>query len=228
MDLELVKKEIESRKKEKTHIAETSGIDMPMAKDNFLHSLQESLQTGRPNQATQKLKVVTDRSDNMDVSGGQVINNNKTPVNEQVLQSIQQPVQQPTNTHNPPQNANSSGLDPREEQFYKNLQETKQLLGNSNNVGMADTMSMYMKNQSEQAQMITNSNALNEAVQREVKSFMANIDFPKLVEDIVKSTMMEMYQKEKLESALNENHDKIEKMVVDAILKLKKRNTQKK
>jgi hypothetical protein len=49
-----------------------------------------------------------------------------------------------------------------------------------------------------------------------------------LVEDIVKSTMMEMYQKEKLEKALNESQDKIQKMVVDTIIALQKRKQQKK
>ncbi|GAG81160.1 unnamed protein product, partial [marine sediment metagenome] len=86
MDLNLIKQEIESRKKEKVHIAESTGIDLPMAKDNFLHSLQESLATGVPNKATTKLKVVSDRSINMAVEGNQVINKNTTPVNEQVLQ----------------------------------------------------------------------------------------------------------------------------------------------
>jgi hypothetical protein len=226
MDLDLIKKEIENKKREKQQIAEQSGIDVPMAKDNFLHSLQESLATGRPNKATQKLKVVTDRSNNMEVDGGQVINKNKIPVNEQVLETIQQPKPQvhPNQHVNPNPNPQ---IDPREEQFYKNLQETKQLLGN-NNVGMADAMQMYMKNQPQQPQMINSQNALNEAVQREVKSFMSNIDFPKLVEDIVKSTMMEMYQKEKLEKALNENQDKIQKMVVNTIIALQKRKQQKK
>ena len=227
MDLELLKKDIDRRKKEKQHVAQTSGVDIPMAKDNFLHSLQESLATGQPNQATQKLKVVANRSENMVVSDLGVENKNTTPVNEEVLRTT--PTQS-TNV-NPQTNYNVNQVangEQRDEQFYKNLQETQQLLGNNNSVGMADAMSMYMKNQPNQPQMINNPNALNEAVQREVKSFMTNIDFPRLVEDIVKSTMMEMYQKEKLETALNENQEKIQKMVVDTILALKKRNTQKK
>ncbi len=227
MDLELLKKDIDRRKKEKQHVAQTSGVDIPMAKDNFLHSLQESLATGQPNQATQKLKVVANRSENMVVSDLGVENKNTTPVNEEVLRTTPT---QPTNV-NPQAKYNVNQVangEQRDEQFYKNLQETQQLLGNNNSVGMADAMSMYMKNQPNQPQMINNPNALNEAVQREVKSFMTNIDFPRLVEDIVKSTMMEMYQKEKLETALNENQEKIQKMVVDTILALKKRNTQKK
>ena len=223
----LLKKDIDRRKKEKQHVAQTSGVDIPMAKDNFLHSLQESLATGQPNQATQKLKVVANRSENMVVSDLGVENKNTTPVNEEVLRTTPT---QPTNV-NPQAKYNVNQVangEQRDEQFYKNLQETQQLLGNNNSVGMADAMSMYMKNQPNQPQMINNPNALNEAVQREVKSFMTNIDFPRLVEDIVKSTMMEMYQKEKLETALNENQEKIQKMVVDTILALKKRNTQKK
>lgn len=243
MDLSLIKQEIESRKKEKSHIAESAGIDMPMAKDNFLHSLQESLATGVPNKATAKVKVVADRSNNMDVAGGQVINKNATPVNEQVLQTMAQPQQPPQQNFNQPQhpqypvnpnmmnpNVNPNALDPREEQFYRNLQETKQMLGTSN-VGMADALAMYQKpaGQANQGQqMITNPNALNEAVKHEVQNFMANIDLSRMVEDAVKHTMMEMYQKEKVEIAINENKDVIQKMVVNTILALKKRNQQKK
>jgi hypothetical protein len=230
MDLDLIKKEIDSRKQLKKQTVVNEGQDVPMARDEFLYGLEQSLKTGKPNAATAKLNIVKERADNMEVAGGQVINKNTKPVNQQVINELAQ-TQAPQQTQqynyppNPNINQNPNGVDPREEQFYKNLQETKQLLG-GNNVGMADAMQMYMKNQPQQPQMITNANALNEAVRKEVLNFMGNIDLVKMVEDAVKGTMMEIYQKEKVETALNENKDLIKKMVVETILALKKRNQQ--
>lgn len=224
MNLELIKKEIDSRKKEKNHIAESTGIDMPMAKDNFLRGLEESLKTGVPNKATAKLKVVNERAENIQVTDHGVVNKNTTPINHQVLNEIAQ-TKQPVNYYQPPVDPNA--LDPREEQFYKNLQETKQLLGANNNMGMADALSLYQKQQAPQGQQfISSPNALNEAVKREVNNYLANIDLEKMIEDVVKHTMMEMYQRERVEAALNENKEMIQKMVVNTIIALKNRNNK--
>jgi len=227
MDIDLIQQEIDNRKKEKSQVAEQAGV---LPADQFLYQLQESLKTGVPTQASTKINMVKNRSENMGVDPVTrgVVNHNAAPVNTQMMNEVAQPTYQPQNVNvNPNQNPNPNQMDPREEQFYKNLQETKQMLGGQNNAGMADAMSMYMKNQPQGQGIISSPNALNEAVQREVQSFMSQINFPKLVEDIVKSTMMELYQKEKLEGALNENKDLVKKMVVDTIIQLKKQNTSK-
>lgn len=236
MNLDLIKQEIDSRKKEKNIIAERTGIDLPMAKDNFLHGLQQSLVSGVPNKASTKLKVVNERAENIKVTKDGILNKNTTPVNEHVLQELAQPVPQqnyyqpqPQNYQQPPQNyqrqTDPNALDPREEQFYRNLQETKQILGSSNNIGLADAMALYQKQPQEQ-NYISSPNALNEAVKREVNNFLSNIDIGRMVEDIVKNTMMEIYRKERVEQALNENQEMIQKMVVNTILAIKKRNAQ--
>ena len=233
MNLDLIKQEIDSRKKEKNHIAESTGIDIPMAKDNFLYGLCQSLATGIPNQATAKLKVVNERSENMEVSGGQIVNKNSAPANQQVINEMAQTTARPNVNPQNPNAVDPNAIDPREEQFYRNLQESRQIVGGNpnNNVGMADAMAMYQKQPTPQQignGMIQSPNALNEAVGSAVNNYFANIDLPKLVEDIVKTTMMELYRKEKVEAAINENQDMIQKMVVNTILALKKRNTAKK
>lgn len=231
MDLSLIAEEIKNRKKERGEIAEQAGIDIPT--DNFLHSLQQSLASGHPNKATAKLKVVNERSENMVVKGpGEgVINNNPHAVNEDVLRNVNP---QPSYTANPNPNVNpnvnpnypQNNASSRDEQFYKNLNETKQILGN-NEIGMVDAMAMYQKQQPNQQPMITNPNYLTEQVNNAVHTYMQT-NIAVVVEAAVKNTMMEMYQKEKIETALNENKEMIQKIVVETILALKKRNTQKK
>lgn len=236
IDLDAIRKEIDLQKTNKKKMAETIGQDIPQAKDEFLNGLLEAYRTGKPNKSTAKLKLVDERTKNMEVNGGHVINKNQNPVNEDVLKHIESthnPNHNP-NQHNPNYNPNQHNpnqydpnqMDPRDEQFYKNLQETKQLMGGSNkNMSMVDAIEMYQKNQ-QNPQMISSPNALNEAVKREVNNVLENIDFGKLVETSVKNTMMEIYQKEKVEAALNENKDLIQKIVVDTIISLKKRTTQ--
>lgn len=228
MDLELIAQEIKRRKDEKGQISEQSGVDIPH--DNFLHGLQVSLATGQPNKASAKLKVVNERSENMVVQGDQVVNKNQNPVNEDVLREVHNT--QPNYPPNPNPNANPNGYAPntgaRDEQFYKNLNETQQLMGNSNNdAGVADAIAKFQGNKPQGQPMITNPNYLTEQVNNAVQTYMqTNVGV--VVEAAVKSAMMEMYQKEKVEAALHENKEMIQKIVVETILALKKRNTQKK
>jgi len=237
MDLDLIKQEIDSRKKEKKVEIMNEGHDVPLARDEFLHGLQQSLATGQPNKATAKLNIVKERSDNMQVAGGQVINQNTAPVNQQVINEVahtQHPVNvNPNPNYNPnagyPQQPTNPNGNPREEQFYKNLQETKQILGNSsNNLGVADAITQWSgnQNQGQGQQMISSPNALNEAVNNAVQNFMTN-HFANIVEQAMKGTMMEIYAKERVEIALNENKDMIQKMVVNTILALQKKNQKK-
>jgi len=239
VNLDLIKQEIDSRKSEKAQISEQAGH---VPADQFLSQLKKSLFTGEPTLASTKLQVVTERSDNMAVTGGQIINKNTAPINPQILQEMSQTATPNYNQNvnqnynqtvnpNPNPGATPNMNDPREQQFYQNLQETKQILGNgapNQNVGMADALAMYTNQGQGQQQMITNPNALNEAVKAEVVNFMSNLDINALIEQAVKTTMMEMYQKEKVETALNENKDLIGTIVVDTIMELRKKQNSKK
>jgi len=235
VDLDFIKQEIDKSKKEKKQQAVSEGVDVPMARDEFLYGLKQAIETGRPNTATAKLGVVAERSENMVVDGGQVVaNKNTQPINEVVHQKVnsvqqpQQPTNQPQQKYNQP---DPNAVDPRDAQFNKNLAESKQILGNANNVGLGDAISQYTNmgsTRNPQPAPTSNPNYLIEQVNNAVQTYFQTSNVVSIIEQAVKNTMMEIYEKEKLASALNENKDMIQKIVVDTILNLKKRNSQKK
>lgn len=229
IDLDFIKSEIDKSKAAKKKQAISEGHDVPMARDEFLYGLKNAVESGQPNKATAKLGIVSQRSEHIVVEGGQVINKNTQPVNEVVHQQVhatQQPKQQYVQQQNPQQNQNR--LDQQaDENFYRNLNETKQILGNNPNMGLADSMQKYVSmgsTKSNQSAPITNPNYLIEQVNNAVHTYFQTSNVVSIIEQAVKNTMMEIYQKEKVASALNENKEMIEKIVVDTILALRKRN----
>jgi len=232
LNLELIKKEIESSKSQKKRQAVTEGHDIPMAADEFLYNLKNAVETGQPNKATAKLGVVQELSESMKLDEtGQIVG--KKPVNEVInnhMNATQQPRQQPNPQPKQP-HVNQNQLEQQaDENFYKNLQETQQLItGNkTNNAGLADAMAQYTNMGSTrtnpQSQPINNPNYLIEQVNNAVHTYFQSSNVVNIIEQAVKNTMMEIYEKEKLASALNENKDMIQKIVVDTIISLKKRN----
>jgi hypothetical protein len=233
MDLDLIKQEIEKEKKKKGQLSEQIGVNIPS--DDFLYNLQQSLATGQPSKATAKLQVVNERSKNMNVDPvtKQVSNHNRVPVNEDVLRQMGNvkhnvnPNPQ-NNEYYPPQQGGG-----RDAQFNNMVSETIQPLNsNNNNAGIADAMAMY-QNQPQVGQpqnqgMITNPNYLVEQVNNAVQTYMATTNMAQIIEVAVKNTMMEIYQKEKVEEAINENKGLIGKIVMETLIELKNKGNTKK
>lgn len=230
-DLELIKKEISKDRAKKQEVTEQTGIDIPQ--DNFLYSLQQSLVSGVPNKATAKLKVVNERSSNMTSDGFGVQNNNRIPVNEQVisnLQNINPNVQPKRQQFNAPQNNMNN------EEYQRNLQEMERINSTRNNTGMADAMAQVIgestnTNSLRQPPQQMSPNYLVEQVNNAVHTYMTT-NMNVVLEQAVKNTMMEIYEKEKIKIALEENKELIGKIVMETLIELKKqgeaKNTAKK
>jgi len=258
VDLNLIAKEIADRKKERKQVAESSGVNIPQGRDEFLIGLVHSVKTGEPTKSSAKVKIIDSRAKNVEVVGGQVVNKNTTPINEEVLQEIaapQRPVQQNRNgyvnpNYNQPNYNNPNYIDPRDEEMYRNIQEATMKLANkyggsnfvpNSNATLAESIAAFkgMNNPNQAGTVASNGGLIQqgsviqnnaslivEQINNAVQGFM-NENFGDIVQAAMKSTIIEIYEKEKLEKALNENKDLIQKIVLDTILALKKDGVKK-
>ena len=134
---------------------------------------------------------------------GVVTNNNRRPVNEQVidnLQNVNSNGQPQRKKFVPPQNNET-------DQYYQNLQEVN---NKRNSVGMADAMAHAMgqpqggQSLQQPTSQQMSPNYLVEQVNNAVHTYMTT-NMNAVLEQAVKNTMMEIYEKEKIKIALEEN-----------------------
>lgn len=239
IDLNAIKQEIDSRKKEKIH--ETTNPNLASNRDEFLGDLLNSLQTGSQGKAVNKLKVVEGRSKNVDVNGGGVINKNKPLDDSELMQHI-------SHTPKPKNNSvNEQKTQVNPDQYFNNEDREKQMFNQFKNNGMSEQLkNMYNgkmineyntgMNQSKQGdqpmmpQGGVNQQLIQEQVQKQVMGFM-NEHFSKLAEEALRNTIIEMYSQERVKKVMDEimPEDRVKKIVVETIIELqnRKKNNQK-
>lgn len=203
VDLNKLKDEIDNRKKMKNITPSSLGESVNAApRDVFLNGLLESLRTGKETAATSLVKTVDNR---VSEKKGDTT---KLPV--QPVQQQRQPIPQPLVETSPE----------RDEQLFYDLEaKRKQTLAESMQGYMnAPHVGAPMQNQPQQ-QPILNEGYLVENVKKVVNNYLTE-NFASIVEDTIKSTILEMYAVERIKEVLTENKDLIKGLVYETIREL--------
>lgn len=214
LDLNKLKDEIDSRKKQKnlpqSMLGESVGTGIA-PRDLFLNGLLESLRTGKETAASSLVKTVDNKA--TERSGGKP----KLPV--QQVQQRNAPVQ--------PQRLNEVESSPeRDEELYRDLESKRKQT-------IAESMSQYigaprvgtpMTNQPQQTTM--NEGYLVENVKKVVDNYLLE-NFTPIVEEAIKSTILEMYAVERIKEVLHENKDLVKTIVYETIRELQAKSKAK-
>lgn len=218
IDINKLKSEIDSRKKEKLNVSERLGESngsSRMPKNTFLNGLLKSLDSGRETSATQRLKLVENA---VAVKNGEKarFNVSKTP--------IETPINVPS------QNIQHHDVDDlsqeRDYLMYENFNRKKSQT-------LSDSLANYSNNQQsatnenyQRPQMI-NESYLNETVENIVNRKLSE-GLESVVETAMKNVIFNIYSGEKMKETLYENSDLIKKIVYETIRELqdKKKKVQ--
>jgi len=206
-DLNKLRTEIANRRKEMT-----ATVDGVAPRDKFLNGLMESLQTGRETQASALVKTV----DN--TVAAKKKESARLPINETV------PVQTP-------KIEKSSGMDmspEREEQLWIEMEKRRKQT-------LAESMQGFVQPQQPSAQtpnnygnqpMQMNEGYLIENVKGIVNNYLVE-NFGPIVEEAIKSTILELYAVERIKEVLTENKEIIKTVVYETIRELQAKSKTK-
>ena len=223
VNLTALRDEIDNRKGQRnnvsTRLGESVGSINTMApRDAFLNGLLESLQTGRETESSILLRKV-------DGQAPEVKSNAKLPVNNR-------PVQQSQQQSNRVNDAADMSSPERDEQLYADLEnKRKQTLTESigsyiNTPKMGAPMQNNYQPQQQNTSMQINEAYLSENVKGIVNNYLSE-NFGPIVEEAIKSTILEMYAVERIKEVLQENKDLIKTVVVEVFREIKAKNDAK-
>jgi hypothetical protein len=205
-DLNKLKTEIANRKNEKT-----MTIDGVAPRDKFLYGLIESLNTGRESQSTTLVKTV----DN--TVAAKKKETARLPINE-VMPVQTLPVQKPAVVDMSPE---------RDEQLWIEMERRrKQTLTESmQSYVQSPTVNAPMGNNMTK-QMSLNEQYLTENVKGIVNNYLVE-NFGPIVEEAIKSTILELYAVERIKDVLTENKEIIKTVVYETIRELQTKSKTK-
>lgn len=201
IDLAKLKDEIHNRKQTK---GDTSGGQRgtTAVKDEFLNGLVESLNTGRPSQATDKIrKVDVATSEKL---GDEPVTNTNTN-NSQTTQSNVQ-------NNQPPTNVNSGERDHK--LFEEFERKKKEMLGGG---AMNYNHNKNVPSNSQPTQNVQSGNFINEDKLYETIDNVISNKFATVVEQAMKDSIVEIYAEARMKEVLEENEGTIKKIVIDVI-----------
>lgn len=226
MDLNKIKSAIEERKKEKFGNGQVmneglgGGHTTIPTTDSILHELQMAHKTGKSTPTIEKMKAVDKRVDEKkgittQTSGG-------GSLSENLSKYTQEPVANPK-----PNNVeynNTQMMNERDSLFEKKMNESlSQNLSQYSNQNH-NHMNNHMYNQQHQVQ---SPPMINEQQIVGYVNKILNENIGDVVKNVMKSTIIEMYEADKIKTAMLENRDIIEKVVRDTILQLSQKNKKK-
>lgn len=206
INLNKLRDEIDNRKKEKNISTVGTGAVQTGASPRhaFLNGLLESIRTGNENSSTALVKAVDNK---VAEKNGEVP---KLNIQKNIVpQSVQ---------HNP-QRINEVEMSPeRDEQLFADLErKRKKTLAESiesySNIPMVGAP---MTQQSHQMTPNLNEGYLVENVKKVVDNYLIE-NFAPIVEETIKSTIIEMYAVERIKEVLHENKDLIRTVVIETI-----------
>jgi len=211
VNLDKLKEEINTRQKEKNLVHGSDGAP----KDKFLYGLLSSLKTGRVNEATNLIKTVDNQT------ALKVGEKPKMRVDENIPAVKPQPRRDV-----PPQPAVDMSPE-REEQLYRDFERNrKQTLAESIQGYYNQTTNPQYQQPQHHAPML-NEEHLVGAVKNTVDKYLTE-NFGLVVEEAIKSTILEMYAVERIKEVLNENRDLVKTLVYETIREIQEKNKMKK
>lgn len=211
VNLSKLKEEIDSRKREKgqvpSHLGESHANGTP--KDKFLNELLLSLNTGRDTASTKWIKSVDNIVSQKHDKSSKIHTSENISTKHHTLPKSQSPVDMSPE---------------RDEEMWNKFNRNKKQT-------LVEEMSSFTNNH-QQIQQPTNNHNINEgALINSVKSVVNNYlneNFSGVVEDAIKSTILEMYASEKIREVLNENKGMIKSIVIEVIREIQEKNKTKK
>lgn len=231
LDLNKLRNEIDKEKQNRTavpsHFGESVGGKNVAPRDEFLHGLVASLQTGKATPASNLIKTVENKV--TEKHGGIA----KHKINEVAPTPVQN--QRPSSVDMSPD---------RDEQLFRDLEsKRKQTLGESisNFQGNAPTTPNQPTVNYNGNQFLTsaptntsvggrsmqiNEGELVEGVKGIVNNYLTE-NLGVVFEEAIKGTIIEMYAVERIKEVLNENRDLIKTVVIETIREIQAKNKAK-
>jgi hypothetical protein len=224
LDLNKIKDEIDSRKKERNMVSSRLGENVGRGvapRDEFLHGLLTSLHTGKETPSSTLIKVVENK---VATKHGEIAKHN---VNEAPVQ--QRPAQQ--------QYREQVDMSPeRDELLFIDLEKKrKQTLAESienfskiPQVGapMNNNVPQYSTNNNGLTSPMLNEAYLVENVKKVVDGYLSENLAP-IFEEAIKSTIIEMYAVERIKEVLTENREMIRTVVIETIREIQAKSKAK-
>jgi hypothetical protein len=205
IDLNRLTSEIQTRKRERGIISEkvTGGSLLP--KDEFLNGLLTSLQTGQSTKATNLIKLVENKTAE---KFGEVVRHDVATISPTVV---------PNKAHS----LNEVEMSPeRDEQLWADIEKRKKQTLAESIEGFNKTTNAPMNN----VPTYTGGQPINEGYLIEnVKKIVNNYlieNFGPVIDEAIKSTIIEMYAVERIKEVLQENKEIIKTVVYETIREL--------
>lgn len=231
LDLNKLRDEIDKEKQNRTavpsHLGESVRGKGVAPRDEFLHGLKISLQTGQATPSSNLIKIVENKV--AEKHGGVA------------KHKIEEVVQTPVQTQRP---APVDMSPERDEQLFRDLEaKRKQTLAESisNFQGNASATSTPPVVNYNGTQFLTsapanahvaggtmqiNEGALVESVKNVVNNYLTE-NLGLVFEEAIKGTIIEMYAVERIKEVLNENRDLIKAVVIETIREIQAKNKAK-
>ena len=217
VNLDKLKEEISTRQKEKQQVHGSDGAP----KDKFLYGLLSSLKTGQVNESTNLIKTVDNQTST------KLGEKPKLRVDEHVAPVKPQPRKQIPNQ-------STVDMSPeRDDLMYRDFEtKNKQTLAESIQGFYNQNTNQPYPHLQQQYQQPTQAPMLNEehlmgAVKGTVDKYLTE-NFGLVVEEAIKSTILEMYAVERIKEVLNENRDLVKSLVIETIREIQEKNKLKK
>jgi len=213
-DLNKLKAEIDTRKKERgiisSKLGESAGNTAP-PRDEFLNGLLTSLHTGKSTAATNLIKLVENKTaEKKRETIVHNIDNNVQNVNQNTI-----PLGRTT------MNENESSQD-REDLLWAEIERRKKQTLTEQ---MASMLPQNVNGTPQRPQNL-NEGYLVENVKKVVDNYLIE-NFGPVVEEAIKSTILEMYAVERIKEVLNENREMIKTVVIDVIKEIQAKSKAK-
>jgi len=202
-DLNKLKTEIDNRKRDRGILSEQKQGANLMPKDEFLNGLLTSLNTGQPTHATNLIKLVENKTA---AKHGEVVRHT-------IDNNIQSNFQQQKPQQNKRENMDMSPE--RDELLWEEIEKRKKqtlteqletMSGKPVNNGMSQ----------QRSQMNLNEGYLVENVKKIVDNYLVD-NFGPIVEEAIKSTILELYAVDRIKEVLYENKELLRGAVIDVI-----------
>ena len=224
-DLNKLKSEIHSRKVERGIVAENAQGTSLLPKDVFLNELLTSLNTGQETKATNLIKIVENKTA---AKFGEIVRHDVAPIAPVVQQRPQ------------PKNLNEVEMSPERDELlfaeFEKRRKSSTLAGDIEgfNKGVVQPIQNYQNTPYVGQPMqpnaggvpMLNEQYLGESVKRIVNNYLIE-NFGPVVEEAIKTTILEMYAVERIKEVLTENKEMIKTVVYETIRELQSKNKSK-
>lgn len=221
LDLNKIKDEIDTRKKEKNMVSSKLGESVGSGvapRDTFLNGLITSLHTGKETPSSSLIKLVENK---VAAKHGEVARHS---VDEVAVAT------QPIPQRNIPQRETVDMSPERDEMLFADLErKRKQTLTESMQGymgGNAQANQPTPKHNTTSQPMQLNEEYLVENVKKIVDNYLIE-NFGPIIEEAIKSTILEMYAVERIKEVLTDNREIIKTVVLDTFRELRDKNKAK-